>query len=67
MTAKYYSIGDIGNSRVFISLELRRRSGFGFYLGRTYNGTVAGCVISFGCGVFLAHIRDDRALYRGEA
>ena len=52
-----YSIGDIVTSKLWLSLELRPRCGFGFYLGKTYGGTKYGTVISFGYGVFIAHIR----------
>jgi hypothetical protein len=56
-TMKYYSIGDICKSKFWASLELRPNCGFGLFLGKTYNGTKRGIVLSFGIGVFIAHQR----------
>ena len=54
---RYYSLGNICNSKLWISLELRPHCGWMFSLGKTYNGTRAGIVASFGRGVLIAHIR----------
>ena len=54
---KCYSIGHIGKSNLWASLELRPTCGFGLWLGKTYVGTKHGIVLSFGLGVFIAHIR----------
>jgi len=54
---KHYSIGDIVTSKFWASLELRPDCGFGLHIGKTYNRTKTGIVLSFGFGVFIAHVR----------
>ena len=52
-----WSLGDITNSRVWVSLEFRPSHGYSFRLGKTYGGTKTGLVICLGFAVIIAHIR----------
>lgn len=52
-----FSLGDIADSRFFLSIELRRRCGWAAYVGRTYAGTRTGFVLSLGRIVIMAHTR----------
>lgn len=58
----YVSIGDIGNTRFWASFEWKPYTNSAHIsLGKTYNGTKRGIVITLWRFVFIAHERDLNA------
>ena len=53
-----WSLGDIITSKVFVSLEIHDPSpSYCFGIGKPFNKTRTGLIISIGCISLLAHIR----------
>jgi len=57
MKHRAYSFGDICKSKVYISFETHPYRGRCFFVGKTYNGTKTGLVVSIGPASVLAHLR----------
>lgn len=62
----YFDIGDICNTKFWISFEIRPdiyKVGLGRpYFGKTYNGTKWGMAWQLWDLIIIAHIRDDKLL-----